>query len=229
MRTAATTSGSMPPKAKRARQPPNAGTGMMYPAQECRERAAERDADDRQRDGERPVSPRNVLGGERRGVGHRAAKPESREKAQRTESPQALDERDRGGQDTEDEDAADEREATAHPIADEAGERAADHHADHAAREHRPELCARHRPIPHHRGDGDAQQLVVDAIEDDRERRQEYEDLLPTAPAPLVEHVADVDRLSTWHARSLWRQVLDFTIRVVQIARPNGEIQDLTP
>ena len=77
---------------------------------------------------------------------------------------------------------------------------------------------ARHRPVPHHRGDGDAEQLVVDAVEDDRERRQEDEELLAAAPAPVVEQVADVDRVSTWHARSLWVRSLDFTIRVVQIA-----------
>ena len=187
---------------------------------ERRERAAERDADDRQRDGEGAVSSGNVLGGERRGIGHRAAEAEPREKAQCAEGPEALDERHRGGQDAEDEDAADEREASAHPIADEACERAADHHADHAAREHRPERAAWHRPVPHHRGDGDAEQLVVDAVEDDRECRQEHEQLLAAAPAPVVQQLADIDWVSAWHARSLWGQVSDFTIRVVQIGPP---------
>ena len=96
------------------------------------ERATERHADDGQRDGKRPVSAGHVLGGECGGVGHRPAEAQSGEEAQRAEGPEAVDECGGGGQDAEDEDAADERETPAHAVADEAGERPADHHADHA-------------------------------------------------------------------------------------------------
>ena len=129
--------------------------------------------------------------------------PSPARKRSDAEGPEAVDERGGGGEDAEDEDAADEREAAAHPIADEAGERAADHHADHAAGDNRPERAARHRPVAHHGRDGDAEQLVVDAVEDDRERRQQHEQLLPAAPVPVVEQVADIDRvgLSSCHER----------------------------
>ena len=159
------------------------------------ERAAEWDADNGQGDGERPVPAGHVLGCECGRIGHRPAETQASQEAQDAERPEAVDERGGGGQDTEDEDAADEREAAAHAIANETGERPADHHADHAGGDDRPERAARDGPVAHHRRDGDAEQLVVDAVEDDRQRRQQHEQLLPVAPMPVVEDLADVDRV----------------------------------
>ena len=56
-------------------------------------------------------------------------------------------------------------------------------------------VAARHGPVTHHRRDGDAQQLVVDAVEDNRQRRQQHEQLLPVAPMAFVEQLADIDGL----------------------------------
>ena len=153
-------------------------------ADERRERAAERYADDGQGDGERAVAARHVLGRERRGVRHRAAEAEAGEKSQRRQRPGSVDEGDGGGEHAEDEDAADERDAAPEAVADDAGDGAADHHADHAAGDHRRERAARERPVAHHRRHGDAEQLVVDAIEDDGQRGQEDEQLLRDAQWP---------------------------------------------
>ena len=60
--------------------------------------------------------------------------------------------------------------AAAEAIAGQPRGRAADHHADEAERDDRREGAARDMPVRHDRRDGDAQQLVVDAVEDDRQR-----------------------------------------------------------
>ena len=67
------------------------------------ERAAEWNADDGQGDGKRPVPAGHVLGCECGRVGHGPAETEAGKEAQGGERPQAVDERDGGGQDTEDE------------------------------------------------------------------------------------------------------------------------------
>ena len=61
---------------QKERAPPEAGQDLR--ADDARKRAAERDAHDGERDGERSVPPRDVFGGKRRGVGHRTAKAEAR-------------------------------------------------------------------------------------------------------------------------------------------------------
>ena len=60
--------------------------------------------------------------------------------------------------------------------------------------DNRSEGAARHGPVTHHRRYGDAKQLVVDAVEDNRQRRQQHEQLLPVAPMAFVEQLADIDR-----------------------------------
>ena len=146
------------------------------------------------------MTARHVFGRERGGIRHRAAEAEACEEPQRAQRPEAVDERDRCRQHAEDQHAADERDASPEAIADEPRERAADHHADHPAREDRRERAARQRPVAHHRRDRDAEQLVVDTVEDDRQRRQEDEQLLPASPIAVVENLADVGLRLRVHA-----------------------------
>ena len=193
------------------------------------ERAAERDADDGQRDGEWPVPAWHAPGRERGRVGHRPAETEAGKEPQDAEGPEAIDERGGGRQDAEDEDAADERDAPAHAIADDAGQRSAEHHADHAARDNRPEVAARHGPVTHHRGTAMPSSW------------------LSTPSKTIVSAVSSTNsfcRLPQWPSSSswptstvwccdigapLWCQVLYFNTRVGPQLQPNVEIQDLTP
>ena len=59
--------------------------GQDLRAYDARKHAAERDAHDRERHGERPVPPGDVFGRKRRGVGHRTAQAETGEEPQHAE------------------------------------------------------------------------------------------------------------------------------------------------
>ena len=163
------------------------------------ERPAKRHADDGQRDGEWPVLARDVLGDQRRGVRHGAAETETREEPQGGEGKEVVDEGDRGREHAKNHHAADEGDASAHAVADDAGQRSAEHHADHAARDHGSERAARHRPVTHHRRDGDAEQLVVDAVEDDRQCGEKNKEFLARAPVAAVQQLTDINRLRLMH------------------------------
>ena len=103
--------------------------------------------------------------------------------ARRASRPSAT----RGGQrhHAEDDHAAKQRRRPPEPIAGQARDRAADHHAGVAERDDRREVAARHAPLAHHRRNDDAEQLVVDAVEDDRQRGERDEPLLVAGPAAL--------------------------------------------
>ena len=89
-------------------------------------------------------------------------------------------------------DTPEERDAASDPIAEVPADRAADHHAEHARGEHRGKGRPRQRPFAHHRGYGHGQQLIVEAVEDDRQRGSGDQELLGAAPRPFVENRADI-------------------------------------
>jgi hypothetical protein len=104
--------------------------GQQVEGQQPSQRAAQRDADDRQRDGQRAVAARHVLGGQRRRIRQRAAQSEAGQKAERDEARQAGDQRHGAGRQAEEQDAADERDLAAEPIPDDARRSPAEHHPD---------------------------------------------------------------------------------------------------
>ena len=57
-------------------------------------------------------------------------------------------------------------------------------------------------PLAHQRRNGDAEQLVVEAVEDDGQRRGEDEQLLIAAPLAFVEQRADVNGLCSYRSAS---------------------------
>ena len=54
-----------------------------------------------------------------------------------------------------------------------------------------------HIPLPHQRRHGGAEQLIVEAVEDDRQRRGDDQELLVAGPLAFVEQRADVNGLHT--------------------------------
>src|SRR5262249_62182776 len=81
------------------------------------------------------------------------------------------------------------------PAAEDAADRAADHHAEHAGGLNRDEGRPLQAPFAHHRRHCRAEQLIVEPVEDDRRRRRGDEELLIRAPVRVVQQRADVDRL----------------------------------
>ena len=149
------------------------------------QRAAERDAHDRQRDGERPLAPRHVLRRERGRVRHRAAEPDTRQEAQHAEHLDTQVANATASVSTAKVSTlADQRGAPADAIAQDAAEQAADHHAERPERERVGELVARPAPLLDQRRHGIRQELVVDAVEDDREPRAGDQQLLVSRPRP---------------------------------------------
>ena len=88
---------------------------------------------------------------------------------------------------------SEQRGAAAEAIAREAGRGAADHHAEIAERDDRREGGAWDAPLFHDRGDRHAQELVVDAVEDDGQRGEEDEPRLVASQAAAVEELTDID------------------------------------
>src|SRR5262249_35409920 len=103
-----------------------------------------------------------------------------------------------------------QRDAPAQPVADDAADGAANHHADHAVRQHRRERRAWQVPFLHQDRDDATEHLIVEAVEDDDQRRREDEQLLISAPFPIVENRTDVDSfhsinpLNPWNLRNPW-------------------------
>jgi hypothetical protein len=73
------------------------------------------------------------------------------------------------------------------------GEGAADHHAEHAGCEDRSKRRTRYGPLAPDRGHGNPKQLIIDAVEHNRQRHQEHEPPLHAGPAALIEQEADVE------------------------------------
>ncbi len=95
---------------------------------------------------------------------------------------------------------SEERRAAAVAIAGEAGGGAADHHPEVAERDDRRHRARLERPVRHDRGQGEPEQLIVEAVEDDRQRRQQDEQPLIAGPGAGVERAADVDGGSVRHS-----------------------------
>ena len=92
----------------------------------------------------------------------------------------------------EDHNAANQRKSPPETIADHARKSPAHHHPDEAQSQDRREGAARNRPVLHDRRNRHAEHLVVDTVDNDHECRHEHNELLITAPAALVECLADV-------------------------------------
>src|SRR5882672_1563290 len=161
---------------------------------EARERCAERHADDRERDRDRPQPPWHVLRAQRARVRQRAAESEAREETQDRERRDIPRIRGGSGENAKHRKASDERPPAAESVPEEAKEDLSARHAHEAERRDPLEGRAIDLPVLHERGDRDAQRLDVDAVENDREGGECDDEDLVAAPPPLVEHPADVDR-----------------------------------
>ncbi len=161
-------------------------------AEQTGQRRAERHAHDGHRYRDRPFPQRDELGGERGGVRHRAAQANARQQPEDAELHRTAGQHGDDGHHAEEHDVAEQGGPPAQPIADEAPDRTADHHAEVPQRHDRRERAPRHRPLPHQRGDDDAEQLVVDAIENDGQRDEEHDPLLIAGPLPAIDQPADV-------------------------------------
>ena len=183
---------STPPTKNSARQP---YAGQNLRARHARQRAAERDADDRHRDREGTMAPRNVLGGERRRVRHRAAEARAGDESQHAErhappSTKAIatvssPER--------------RRRCRAAPCGGRSDRRvcrrcAADHHPDRPRRRHRGECRSRQRPF---RASTPAWPCGSSWLSRPSrmtvQRGAGDEQLLIAGPSSFVEHGRDVD------------------------------------
>ena len=162
-------------------------------AGEACERTAERDADNRQRDREWPAAQRHVLRGERRRVRHGSAKAESGEESQRRQRGDIAGKRREHREHAERNDAPEQRAAATDAVAEVAARESPEHHAEQRGREHRCERRPWQRPLAHHRRHRRAEQLVVEPVKDDRQRRARDEQLLMEAPASFVQYRGDID------------------------------------
>src|SRR4029077_8922975 len=91
--------------------------------------------------------------------------------------------------------AAEQRIAAPDLVAKIATDGAAHHHPDHAGGQDVAEVGPGLVPFPHQHGNRAAHYLVVEAVEDDRHRRREDEQLLISAKVPVVEYGADINSL----------------------------------
>ena len=180
--------GSAPPSPNNTRQP----SVEHLPSEQRTERAAERHA--------AIVSVtasgrcrRGMLRCERRRVGKRATQSEPGQEPQHPERHERV-----GGGDGD-------RRQREHQHAPDQGDRRQDGRRpcqpprrQSSCRPFRTRGSARtppvDRPFPHHRRDGHAEQLVVEPVEDDRQRGQQDNDALVRCPATLVEEPTDVER-----------------------------------
>ena len=89
-------------------------------------------------------------------------------------------------------DHAGDRRSPSPAVACEPRDGAAEHHAGIAERHDRRKRSPRHAPFAHERRDRDTKQLIVDAVEDDRERGQADDPLLITAPAAGIDDLTNI-------------------------------------
>ncbi len=151
---------------------------------------------------------RNVLGGERGRVGHRAAEADTCDEPKQAEHEHRVHEGDRERQDRECHHAAQERRSPAVAIAEDAAHQAADHHAEGPGGERVPERAVLDAPFGRDERHGVGKKLVVYAVEDDRERGPDNQKLLISRPASFIDHRADINRLHQVRSSMTWAAAL---------------------
>jgi hypothetical protein len=106
--------------------------------------------------------------------------------------------------------AAEQRVAAPEAIPGQTAQRAANHHPQVAERHDRRKRRPRHPPLAHDRRQRHAEQLIVEAVEDDGQRREEDEPLLIAGPSPVVQQTVDVERrrVRCRHASAIFSQIL---------------------
>ena len=176
---------------------------------ETRQRRAERNADDGEGDREGAARAGTYSAASAAAFGIAPPRPMPATSRSDGERADAAGRRDRQRRHAEDAPCTTRSALAApEPIAGDAGDRAADHHAQIAQRDDRREGAPRDAPVRHDRRDRHAEQLVVDAVENDRQRGQEHEPPLVAAPADLDRSARPASsgglgqRSSTRHRRS---------------------------
>lgn len=91
--------------------------------------------------------------------------------------------------------ADDQRDASSISIADCTGEHAAACHSKEASGDNRRKIAARHAPFADEGGNSKPDQLAVEPIEHNGERREKHDTLLKARPQTLVQHLSDIKPL----------------------------------
>ncbi|KAH0444493.1 hypothetical protein KCU90_g805, partial [Aureobasidium melanogenum] len=167
-----------------------------FVCEQSRHHAAERHADNRRRDGQGAAASRRKLRGHGGRTRQRAANAEAGDKTQHGNRHDAGRRADTASGGTEHQHAADHRPAAAKAVGQQSGARTADAHADQTGRDHRRKSRACNAPFLDQHGNCKTDQLTVEPVQHDRQRREQHHDLLHGGVRTFVERTADVDRVT---------------------------------
>jgi hypothetical protein len=155
--------------------------------------AAQRHAHDGRGDRKRPPPRGRQFRRCRGGARQRASDPEARQKAKCRDAEEVLGEPDAARRHAEQQDAADDRRTPAETVADITCDGAAEPHTDQARHHDGHKILAAHTPFLDDHRDRETDQLPVEPIEHDGDRREQHAQLLEARPRPLIDALTDID------------------------------------
>lgn len=169
---------------------------QYLPGEQAGQHASQGNTDDGRCYGKGAMPCRRELGRHGGGAGQCTAYSQTGNEAQQGNRQGIRSQADRTGRGAEEEHAGDDSHPTSEAVSEQPRTRTANPHPDESSRYGGSERLTCDAPLLDHQRDGKANQLPVEAIQDNRKRGHQDHDLLHPGVRPLVEQGGDIGRLS---------------------------------